>query len=206
VEYTRRLSLAESTNTPGPMILPENVRRLVEYREREAAALGLPQIAQIPVSVDMQYREPSGLARRWLGSYARHVAKKYRHETKPEKEVVGVKIYKVVHQIAIPRMLVEGISPFDPTQYSPYYMGEFDKEGNEKPSIRSVRLLRPDGREEDEYRDPFLFWLVPIMRLNAPEVDPAQPFRVRLPQNYLNQKPKNFLLVHAGDSEEGEMP
>jgi hypothetical protein len=49
-------------------------------------------------------------------------------------------------------------------------------------------------------RDPFLYTLIPITR---PREDPNRHFRVVGQQP---QKPKNYVLVHAGDVDEGDLP
>lgn len=212
LEYTRRLSLAESTNFPQA-VLPVNLHLLADYRDREVAnpespVYGIPLSTQIPAALELQYREPSDVSKKWIALYARHVARTYRHQTKPQLEVVGIKVYRVTHQIILPNALASGVQPDDPEWFQPYFMGEFDKDGNMKAYARSVRLWTPDGRLFETDRDPLLYWYIPIMRTGT-DSPTGGAFRVRteeLPQNLLTQKPKNFLAIHAGDTEEGSLP
>src|SRR5262249_35786382 len=53
------------------------------------------------------------------------------------------------HQILTTYELAKGVSPYLKPKYWPYFLGEFDKEGN---------LVDP--------LDPFLYWYIPI--LNVP--------------------------------------
>jgi hypothetical protein len=61
--------------------------------------------------------------------------------------IKSVKVYRVVHMIVAPEQLAQGLDSEDPTNFTPYYQGEFDREGN--------MISKPD--------DPFLYWLIPIL-------------------------------------------
>jgi hypothetical protein len=204
VEYTRRLSMAESTSFPGPSIsmYPRaDVLVLLQARNEEAAKRGLPAWELLQTMPDAQYREPNDLSKKWITQYARHVAHTYRHQAKPDLEVIGVKVYKALHMIISPAQLAKGMEPDDPTLYYPYYMGEFDKDGHMKPSCQTLEWYpkrgvwdvaqTTDGRYQ---RDGLLYWWIPIVRLNP---DPNEPFQ---------KKPINFVLKHAGDVEGGDLP
>ena len=79
-----------------------------------------------------------------------------------------MKIYRVVHVIAPVGPFVNlGIEARDPEFYRPYYMGQYDAKGN---------LVDTD--------DPFLYWLLPIVRDNIQ--DPNSAIR-------------NYAMRHAGD-------
>jgi hypothetical protein len=211
VEYTRRLSMAESTSFPGPSIFSfPNGDVLIRARDEEAARRGLPTLQLLNTPLDFQYREPNDLSKKWIAQYARHVAHTYRHQTRPDLEVIAVKVYKVLHMIITPAQLVgsrdrPGLEPDDPTLYAPYYMGEFDKDGNMTPACQTLAWYADrqvwdvarstDGRLQ---RDGLLYWWIPIIRLNA-NPDPSKP-------PSFQEKPINFVVRHAGDVDGGDLP
>ena len=65
-------------------------------------------------------------------------------------------------------MLLNGLPPTDPELYRPFYVGNH----------------RPDGTLIDD-RDPYLYWLLPILRTDA-----------NLPFSEI----KDYCRLHAGDS------
>jgi len=94
---------------------------------------------------------------------------------------------------------------YDPAMYMPYYMGEFDKDGEMKPYF-DVTV----DNQKVQAMDPFLYWLIPIARYpkEPPKVEVPSHFRVIVPPTPPKPGPedsvlKNFLKVHAGD-EDGE--
>jgi hypothetical protein len=195
LEATRRLSLAESANYPGPQ-LPQNVASLLAARI-QAGGTRIPLPSDL--SPDALYREPNDVARMWIRTYVRHVANSYKHQMKPDLEVIGVKVYRVTHAIIPAPQLAEGMRPDDPILYFPYFMGDFDKDGKMKPSPYRIQVFDPIQKQVKLIeRDPFLYTLIPIMR---PAADPHQAFRVNI-----QQKVKNFVLTHAGDVDEGDLP
>jgi hypothetical protein len=200
LEYTRRISIAESTNFPGST-LPVNLEVFGQHRKAAWERTGIPgQVTETDRPQPPWYLEPADVTNVWLRSYARHVATHYKHQSKPDREVIGVKVYRVIHSIISPAELQKGKEPDDPTLYLPYYMGEFDKDGKPKPAHYAMQLVDPVTRSEVVVdRDPFLYTLIPITR---PPVDPNQTFR------YQGQPPKvkNYVLIHAGDVDEGDLP
>jgi hypothetical protein len=192
VEYTRRLSLAESTNfpangTPGFEILAS---------ERMRVSPVIPIHPGLPLA--NQYREPNEVSKRWTAAYVRHVARMYRHEQHPELPVTGVKVYRVIHEIFNPKDVLEGREPSDPASFVPIYMGEFDAEGRMKESSRKVELL-PDGLTKEVNRDPLLYWVIPIIK--EPR-RPHQPSEATRPHAEEEPELKDYLTIHAN----GDMP
>jgi hypothetical protein len=197
-------------------VLPANLLTLARYRDqqiqkaresKQQPLASMPLMADIPFTPDVQYREPDDISRFWVVRYARHVAQNYKHEKNPDLEVIGVKVYRVIHQILPAAFLASGVNPYDRELLHPYFMGEFDKDGVMKPYDVSVRLMLPDGSTIDTPRDPLLYWLIPIMRPQERDLNPytmtldmagAQKFM----KEYLERKPKNYLLIHAGDVED----
>ena len=204
LEYTRRLSLAENVARPGPPVPPLVLNRLLLARESAGRERGLPSTTQIPLLLTDQYREPDRISRKYLEMYARHVAHTFRHEAKPHLDVVGVKIYTVIHQLILPVQLKEGWEPDEPILYRPFYQGEYDKEGHLKPSSLDLKWDDKIGWTEAS-RDPLLYWLIPILRDDdgVQPFDPSQPFRVLAPKP---KKVRNYVYVHAGDTSREDLP
>jgi hypothetical protein len=193
VEYTRRLSLGESANFPARTV-PLTIQYLAEARAREGMLRSVPMDPNRPW-VD-QYRQPNEVSQKWVESYVRHVAHAYPHQTKPHLQVTGIKVYRVIHNIINPNQLEQGLNPDDPTLYDPFFMGEFDKDG-----VMKNRTWERDLNGNWGYasHDPFLNWLIPIMRQPVAD-DQNQPFHIR--KKYPETtKVKNYVLVHAGDPE-----
>jgi len=164
IQFYRRLSITESANqndTTGPSTQIANRRML---------RTDIPILNSNELPLSAQYRQPQELTRRWVASYARHVAELYGGKD----QVRGVKVYRVSHQMLTPQQFAEGNDPFDPATYYPYFLGEFDAEGN---------LVDPN--------DPMLFWLVPILKRSGP-VGPL----VRTPG--MPVETVNYLAQHAG--------
>lgn len=164
IEYYRRLSITEAANQnegAGPSSQVANRRML---------RTDIPVLNANDLAISAQYRQPQELTRRWLSSYARHVAEQFGGKD----HVRGVKVYRVTHQMLTAQQFAEGNDPFDPATYYPYYMGEYDAEGI---------LLDPN--------DPMLFWLVPILKRTGP-VGPL----VRAPG--MPVETVNYLAQHAG--------
>jgi hypothetical protein len=141
VEYQRRLSLTESIN----QLLPTNsVPPEIKERRLEAHARG---IAVHPGLVEtLQYRVPNAYSKRMLESYTRYIALTTPHPDNKAMKVTGVRVYRVIHDILLPKDLVGGTDPTKLTTYRPYYQGEYDSDG---------RLKDPN--------DPCLYWLIPII-------------------------------------------
>lgn len=188
VNYTRRLSLAESINMPAQ--LPMNIINDHQHKRFVAGRDARPQIPTHPSPLVMQYKEPNAYAKKWVASYARHVARAFKHKDKPEKEVAGVKVYLATHVIVPQNEFAATPDFFDPTLYLPYYMGEFDKDGTIKPTCRRTEF-NSDGMMVDIFRDPFLYTLIPILRGDRPGRE---------------GKIINYMKIHAGDEEEGDQP
>jgi hypothetical protein len=196
VELTRRLELSDSTSIPhsGPLNLEASLQARLDV------SWVIPPHLEIPVS--NQYYEPNGTSKRRLRSYVRHVARTYSHEWNPELKVTGIKVYRVVHKILSAGDIAEGVDPDDPTTYYPYYMGEFDPDGNMKVLTRKV-VFHEDGSATEIQRDPLLYWLIPIMKVPVEEPkDHDEWFRTK-PSKTKTEPTDNvlvdFLSIHAGD-------
>jgi hypothetical protein len=208
VEYTRRLSLAEAINQ---RTLPS----LFDYQRRERNRLlagqhqGIPALETVPLA--QQFREPNTQSKLWLESYVRHVARTCKHPEHPELAVNGVKAYLVIHNMLTPgEFLAPDRDPNDLDLYTPYYYGEFDAKGVMKDTCLTVKQ-RPDGSIEELYRDPFLYWIIPIVRVPgaaapAPRTGNFPPFPVIIGKDDRPRPEpapeegqlKDYLEIHAG--------
>lgn len=126
----------------------------------------IPQVQQVII--------PNESSRRLLSSYARFVARKYaRHPEHENWTFKSVKVYRVIHSIPMVEWFVLRQSPADPVLYRPHYMGNYNAAGEV--------LDAKDGE-----RDPYLYWLLPILRSDM---------------NDPNSEIRDFCRLHAGDSE-----
>jgi hypothetical protein len=174
--YQRALAMTESTaaNRPGPLTAEFYAgsfqrRRTAQFRIPFWSDLPPQQRPLAPPDV-FQYKEPTELAKKYIASYARHVAHdpKFRSPDAPDAAVERVKVYRVLHNFLTPAKMAEGMAPDDPLTLMPVYVGEFDAEGTLK-----------------DPQDPLLYWVVPIL----PE-----------PDGHGGYAPKDYVAVHAGDT------
>ncbi len=188
LELTRYQALGVSIDMPNPQSpSSEELRRMAERRYVAGEACGIPMHRELPV--ESQYRAPHPKCVRWLQSYIRHVARTCPHRQKPSLRVVAVKAYVVIHVIASPQQVASNWDLLDPTLYFPYFMGEFDANG----------VPRDTGGATDA-EDPFLYWLIPIVRNgdNSQELASGQaPGKGSV---------TNFVFAHAGVRNEGPLP
>jgi hypothetical protein len=196
-EYIRHFDLTDSINYPAfedDSGFPLGLR---QQRRIQAGNLrGIPLYPTAQLGIEFQYRAPSKKSLRWTEAYVRHVVRTYRHEKKPEVAVKSVQVYRVLHNIGNAGQIAEGWDPYDPIMYSAYYQGEYNPDGTSKKNFHA----------EDGLPDPFLFWLIPILREDpqAPETPSADgPHRLPGPPK---GEVKNYVLVHAGVEDEGIIP
>jgi hypothetical protein len=144
LEYQRRLSLTENVgiNQTTQMSITEE---LLLARRLAGNIHGIPLHPGFPPYV--QRREPNVYAKRLLEAYARFIARSTPHPLDGALKVSSVKIYCGIHDIPGAKNVAAGEDPDAPWQYYAYYRGEYDPEG---------KLLDP--------HDPFLYWLIPILR------------------------------------------
>jgi hypothetical protein len=169
--------MTESINQiapPGPGIPPEILSR----RYQAQHLYEIPRHPELPDS--FQFREPVMFSRKMLESYARYAARHYPHIEKPEVKVAGVKLYRVVHQVPLPRDLVLRGKIDDETGYLPYYQGEYTPEG---------KLVNP--------QDPLLFWMIPILRVPREGADVTRIGSPDFKPNPNDLELRDFLKVHA---------
>ncbi|MBY0461230.1 MAG: hypothetical protein K2V38_28230, partial [Gemmataceae bacterium] len=161
--YYRRLSITEQVARATPGLLgTSNAAERREMRvRRELAAF---QIPPHPTEEEFtQYRLPQPeVARFVIPSYAAHVI--LDHTTPEAAGKTTVLVYRVEHrtlsieEFVNPRNLPGVVSsPYHPTTYRPYFLGEFgfvrDRDRPDAPP--RIELLEP--------REPMLYWLVPIL-------------------------------------------
>jgi hypothetical protein len=150
--YQRATALTETTTYPRygyPADIEGRVWRRSQQRDLIPYLPDLQVNKGSPLADVSQYREPQEItSKKYIASYARHVARdpKYRSPDSPDTPVRSVKVYRVMHNLLNAQEMARGESPESPTKFWPFYMGEFDADGN---------LLDPN--------DPLLYWAVPIL-------------------------------------------
>jgi hypothetical protein len=183
LEFSRLMSLVDFSNQSTP---EEEVFADLEEDRREAGEKHVPAIPMAQCETSFQYQEPTDPAKLQLQSFARHVAHTHSDRADPEHAVTGVKIYQVVHHIPTPEEFSEGMRGNDPTLYWAYYMGDFAPDGTLKPSCYQVEYDQ-EGEIARQTRDPFLYWLIPIVQGDGGSV-------------------KNYVSIHAGANDPAEIP
>ncbi|MCS7020233.1 MAG: hypothetical protein NZU63_00220 [Gemmataceae bacterium] len=176
LSYYRRLSLTEQLARGSPGVIVPEI-----FEKSEVQARRLSRLSLIPLHptepIGLQYRLPnSDVMRYLLPSYASHVILYHTPDAETAARTT-VKIYRLEHRT----LRVETFaarqpdgsypSPFHPTTYLPFFMGEFDARGE---------LIHP--------QDELLNWLVPVMPREPRPNDPDDPFR----KTYLD-----YMSVHA---------
>jgi len=177
LEYQRMLALTENTarNSPTPSMVvtgPDGMQHVAAFYDQrvkhsEFAAGGPVMIGNnrpeppliIPFHPELpplnQYQAPNLDSKRILESFARFIMHRAAARD-PERVPVRVKVYRVVHAIPDAETMAAGWDPCFPTLYVPFYMGEFDREGK----------MTSAGAE-----DPFLYWLLPILKKDKSKPD-----------------------------------
>jgi hypothetical protein len=167
VEYYRRLSITERANSNEQLLGGPPAEALMRRREVLDAYPMHPDA--MPA---LQFRMPDENGRQFLANYVRHVAKRHAEEM-PGFGFKGVKVYLTQHRLLSQKQYADGENPYDISSYLPFFVGEFDAQGN---------LTNPF--------DPMLYWIVPILR--TPKYDPATSKVIPNQYEY-----KNFVTIHA---------
>ena len=142
--YYRLISLSEHTSRGSPgLVIPTESFEKTEMSRRRHDVQNI-----IPYHRDdlrlAQYKLPNPeVARYILPSYASHVI--LFNKDKDEAAKTTVKVYRLEHRDLTPAQLAAGISPYHPTTYRPYFLGEFDAFGN---------LTNP--------QEELLYWMIPV--------------------------------------------
>jgi hypothetical protein len=199
MEYQRRLALTESINqlAPTPPGLPDEFAR---RRALAGAHFGIPLYPNMPLQ--RQFQEPQPYSKVMLSCYARYAARTFPSEENHNATIEGIKIYRVVHnmlsgpEMAAGRMdgppyfkagpdgslSLRGLRPDDPSTYTAYFQGEYDRTGK----------LKND-------KDPFLYWLIPIVYEPKPGgiPNPFRPEEAGDKPDFENAELKDYHKVHA---------
>ncbi len=150
-------------------------RKNLHPRDRKLAPLLGQRLSdhwRIPLSPVLpwaqQVRIPNDQAKMLLSSYTRFVARKFAvHPENPDWEFKHVKVYRVTHYIPEVKWYRLRIPPTDPVLYRSFYSGLYDADG-----------------EQRFEQDPYLYWMLPSLRL-----DPNNP----------ESDIEDYLRLHAGD-------
>jgi hypothetical protein len=216
IERRRLGSLATTVGQAMPMGPPRNEQeaKWQERRINERLEAGREHVPPIPPGegpLPMQYRPPMPAAQLLLSSYARYVCRTTEH---PEgSPVTGVKIYRLEYRNPPAQHFQAGREPLDPTLYAAWYQGDFAPDGQVKPSCLRI-VLDKAGRPMVEHQDPFLYWLLPIVRVPENEDKPALAAASEIPTPQKREltpwsgegKVINYVFIHAGDKEKEDLP
>lgn len=179
-EYQRMLAITESTNyLVNPNFSNADWDAKVLARRTAGATNSTPIPISMQIPVVQQYREPNYVSKAMIKCYAQYVAEHYKNSKDPDLKIKSVKVYRVVHDIMPPARIAEGVNPWEPDTYLPYYMGEFTPEG---------KMLDP--------KSPYLYWLLhrePKLKPNTP-LQYRQPGK-RAPTEYLDFD--DYCEIHA---------
>jgi hypothetical protein len=132
------------------------------------------------MATTLQFSLPSAATQKLLASFARHVA--YTKAEPPAHlegcSLRGMKIYRVRHEIPSVAPFAKNDPPEDPNDpelYRPFYMGQYNTDGD----LTDGPGLNGQGG------DPFLFWLLPVIRDDT--TNPLSPIT-------------DYARLHAGDA------
>jgi hypothetical protein len=151
LSYYRYLALTEQVARATPALRANTFEAKEMRQRRELVSLAIPPHPSDPLDIQYQLLQPE-VARYVVPSYASHIIL----ESTPNKDVAAkttVKMYRMQHNTLSIEEFYNwrksdgvGTTPYHPTTYRPYFLGEFDARGN---------LVNP--------QDPMLYWLVPII-------------------------------------------
>lgn len=188
LNYQRRVAMTELVARYDNPPLGDNpiyYWRRVNSPDPPSPVLGKkePQIhLQVPlhpeITLSGQYEPTTRYFRELIASYARHVVRQP-HPEVPDAVGKTVQVYRVRHWILPQIMAREGVGPYEPYLYRPYYQGKFDREG---------KLLDMPEFDNDGHLirgDPFLYWLLPFEYTN--------------PNSWKESAIRGWVFRHAGD-------
>jgi hypothetical protein len=192
VERRRWAGLAEAVSKTVPLA-PMHEEEMIRLRE-EAGKAHNPPIPMGSIPPAEQYREPVVQAKLLLASYARYVARNTEHPLGRPSPVTGVKIYRVEYHSPPAQHFAEGREPLDPTLYTAFYQGLYSPQGQLTP-------------------DPFLYWLIPIVRVPKDQIGPTSPIPGAVKTDPRKLDPWtpdgriiNYVNIHAGDKDKEDLP
>jgi hypothetical protein len=157
--YYRRLSITEQVARAYPEFMLQRTfeqSEVSDAREQRTYPGADPRIPMHPDEAPfLQYRLPTpDIMRYLLPSYAQHLIMEHApvqdvadpDEQDRVRKKTTVKIYRIEHRTLNVEEFRRGVSPYHPTTYKPYFLGEFNVFGE---------LVDP--------HDSMLYWLVPII-------------------------------------------
>ncbi len=195
LQYQRRIAMTDQiSQVKNGQLSPYNPRfiwRQINSPRSPGPILGAPNIEakyEIPFHPSInppntQYLEPKVHSQQVAACYAKHIiSRPHPDDLNGEWKGTSAKMYRVIHFIPTQDMIRGGKRPDSPDLYIPYYFGHFNAKGEmmDRPIFDKNGMLIKG--------DPFLYWLIPIIR--NPKCDgPEDP------------EFKNYAFKHAGDPE-----
>jgi hypothetical protein len=217
VERRRLAALAVAVGQTVPLPTPRTADQRL-YHERflnrriEAGKSFNPPIPPADtIPLAEQFREPTIEAKMLLASFVRHVARTTPHPLGKEAPAVAVKVYRAECHAPPARHFHAGRPPDDPTLFQAWYQGEYEPDGRLRANVEIVH--NAEGKRIGHIQDPFLYWLIPIIRVpddpaaakakDLPGLPPGAPRRENPVVGPWTGAGKiiNFVRIHAGDGE-----
>ncbi len=200
-------TILTQTGPPPPMWTQELIDRRIQTGEKHT-----PPIPPADGPMPPQYREPTAAGRMLLSSFVRRVARQTPHPAGGDAAVESVKVYVSEYFSPPVEHFHAGGGPIEPTMYAAYYMGTYGPEGGLKDPVGVEWELGPDNQPRPKrgkdgkvvvVQDPFLFWRLPIMRVDddRPPPDPEAPPPAKPAKWSGRGRLVNCVLIHAGDRE-----
>jgi hypothetical protein len=178
ITYYRRLSVTATAFSPAQIPgLSDDVTRARILRTQ--GKNGIPLHPEF-MPMQNQYLMPQDNVRyHMLPAFVKHLSKsKEAQHGDPNVKIKWIKVYMVEHKILTPADLEIGMDFYDAPTYKPYFMGDFDVNGN---------LRDPN--------DAMLYWMVPI--LFEPKHPPVPNYYT--PKNHPDEfKLYDGVEVHSG--------
>ena len=129
MHHCRLLSVAESTSGADVQTNIARMTKIRTLRDESGEKFKIPIAPEYIMLPAMQYQEPTEFARKIIESYVRHVAHTFPTLGGPDNTIQSIKVYRFRHTILLPPYMAENRNPLDPTMFTGFYEGEFDKEG-----------------------------------------------------------------------------
>lgn len=196
-----QLASNASATTPPTSDFEALRRRRIEAGEKHVPPI--PMVYADPGDQTNEYHEPARQSLILIASFVRRVAATAEHPEGKKSDVKRVKVYRADYYNPPVQHFHAGRSPFDPTLYAAYYMGEYQPDGTLSESSLRVKRREGDQAVVERVQDPFLYWQLPIVRV--PEDEKAdQPRRPNDGQWQAEGRLMNYVKIHAGDKKDME--
>jgi hypothetical protein len=178
LHYQRQMGMCEATSNRSPVFPPVPI--FEDLRYNRVVAGSRHKVEDIPLRSDIspynQYWPPNEYSQIIMESMARHVCHFYPHPENSSVPAKRVKIYRLSYTIISPAQLLKDRDPLADDLKMPFYMGEYDRDGNLLRYDDEGKALPPEEAAKG-HTDPFLYWVVPMDKLyvHAGDIKAVKP-------------------------------